>query len=63
MGGEEPFLAYIDESGDLGLSYKSKPWFFISACIMRSSEAPLTGKYIDEAKQKLWIYHRSKNCA
>ena len=57
MCDKEQFLAYIDESGDLGRSLKSTPWFFISACVVHSSEAPLVSKYIDEAKHKLWFSH------
>ena len=51
----EQYLAYVDESGDIGLSTNSKPWFILSACVMKASVAPITSGYIDEAKQDLWI--------
>lgn len=48
------FLCYCDESGDMGRRPRSKPWFFLSSCVIRATKASHVTSYIDEAKKRAW---------
>ncbi len=47
------FNCYIDESGDEGLSPKSKQWFVVSAVVVSEEETQVRG-FEDECKQIVW---------
>lgn len=49
------FNCYIDESGDEGLTPKSKPWFVLSALVVSQDEEKLVRGFENECKQQIWI--------
>jgi len=45
----------MDESGDEGLSPRSKPWFILAAIIIKENEESAVRGFEDECKQRVWF--------
>jgi hypothetical protein len=49
------FNCYIDESGDEGLSLKSKPWFILTTIIVNSNDEDHIRGFEDDCKRRIWF--------